>query len=264
MEQKRINLSADPHSKSFKKFECIYQRKKKKVMDVSEVRRKCLGDPFQLIHGGHCLYFFCYLCVKCSLNEGHYLTIYCWFSPKGGKTDIPKVWVSRQGNAIEINSNFLLCALDFSQELWMGFVGENKGKKEGRQQERREFRGRGFCPRNCVGRALSLFHSSFRDGQKLLWVMPLIPGPCLSPATSDFPLVYPMDGDIWEAGRAKITAICGRENSRRHPAGMKIGFYGNVPSVLINAHYGPRLNNLREAGICLQISKSWRIPVFHF
>lgn len=84
------------------------------------------------------VYIFCYLCVKCSLNEGHYLTIYCWFSPKGGKMDVPKVWVSRQENGIGINSKsffflffFLLCAQDSSWELWMGFVGENKGKKKG-------------------------------------------------------------------------------------------------------------------------------------
>lgn len=47
--------------------------------------------------------------------------------------DVPKVWVSRQENGIGINSKrfFLLCAQDSSWELWMGFVGENKGKKKG-------------------------------------------------------------------------------------------------------------------------------------
>lgn len=132
------------------------------------------------------VYIFCYLCVKCSLNEGHYLTIYCRFSPKGGKMDVPKVWVSRQENGIGINSKsffffvfFFALRSGFLLGIMDGFCGWKQREKEGRQQKRRELRDRDFCLRNSEGRTLSLFHNCLCDGQKLLQVMPVIAALCL-------------------------------------------------------------------------------------
>lgn len=154
---------------------------------------------------------------------------------------------------------FSLCALDSSWGLWLVCVGDNKGEKKGGSEEG----GNSEAGISAWGitwgwhfpcfTALSLVA---KNCSKLDQARPLIPALCLQPVTTDFPLVPPGDGNIWEAGMAKVTAICGGKNSRRNSAEMKICFYAlprQSPRVLINVRYGPRWNNPREAGICLQM-----------
>lgn len=226
-------------------------------MDVSEVREKA-WETHSSWSMEVTVYIFCYLCVKCSLNEGHYLTIYCWFSPKGGKMDIPKAWLSRQENGIGINSKRFFRFVPWIPPgscgwfVWVTTKGKRReaARKEGIQRQ-------GFLPEELRGGdTFPVLSLAAKNCSKLDQARPLIPALCLQPVITDFPLVPPGDGNIWEAGMAKVTAICRGKNSRRNSAEMKICFYAlprQSPRVLINVRYGARWNNLREAGICLQM-----------
>lgn len=102
-------------------------------MDISEVRRKCLGDPFHLIHGGQCLYFLLFMCEM--LYEWRVLSDnlplhFAWFSLKGGKMYIPKVCIYRQENGIEINwKSFFFVARFPPGSCWSFSLVKTKKKK---------------------------------------------------------------------------------------------------------------------------------------
>lgn len=75
-------------------------------MDVSEVRQKCLGDPFQLIHGSRCLYFLLFTCEmlhEWRVLSDNLLLYFARFSLNSEKMYIPKVWIYSQEKGIEIN-----------------------------------------------------------------------------------------------------------------------------------------------------------------
>lgn len=173
------------------------------------------------------VYIFCYLCVKCSLNEGHYLTIYCWFSPKGGKRDIPKVWLSRQEKRDLNKFKFFVLCLGFLLGVVDGFCGW-KQRKKGREAAKKDLGiGRqGFLPEELCGEDNSPGSQLSPWWPKILQEKPLIPAPCLAP---EF-LISLCASHGWGClgSRNGKDHNNGRKNSRRNPAGRKIGFYVDV------------------------------------
>lgn len=165
--------------------------------------------------------------------------------------DIPKAWLSRQENGIEINSKRFFRFVPWIPPGSCGWFVWVTTKEKRREAARKEgIQRQGFLPEELCGGDTFPVSQLFpwwpkiaKNCSKLDQVRPLIPALCLQPVITDFPLVPPGDGNIWEAGMAKVTAICGGKNSRRNSAEMKICFYAlprQSPRVLINVRYGAR------------------------
>lgn len=88
-----------------------------------------------------------------------------------------------------------------------GFSGWKQREKEGRQQKTEGIQRQGFLSEELWGEdtfLVSEFPVLAKNCSKLDQAMPLTPTLCLSPVTPDFPLLYPINWNIWEAGMAKI------------------------------------------------------------
>jgi len=64
------------------------------------------------------VYIFCYLCVKCSINEGYYLIIYCCILPDFLQK-VGKYIFQRSGST---DKKMALNSIERAFALWPGFL----------------------------------------------------------------------------------------------------------------------------------------------